>query len=146
MKKMISYAKNPFIWVIILLLVFLVLWRTDSKKELDIDVEKVDRRDIAEEVSGTARVAADEELDLSFEVSGVINEILVEEGDTVSSGDPLARLDTDIRESEVESAEANLRSAKAKMNELEAGLTEEDKEALETKVQSALVSMENAKS
>ncbi|MGM0628852.1 MAG: efflux RND transporter periplasmic adaptor subunit [Patescibacteria group bacterium] len=146
MKKMISYAKSPYIWVIILLLVFLVVWTTDSKKELDIDIEKVDRRDITEEVSGTARVAADEELDLSFEVSGVIDEIFVEEGDKVSLGDPLARLDTDMRKSEVESAEANLRSVKAKMDEMEAGLTREDREALETKVQSALVSMENAKS
>ncbi len=145
MSKFISYIKKPVVLIPIFLLTAVVVWQVTGDDTLDIDLEEVVRRDIVEEVSGTARVAVDDEISLSFEVSGTIEEVLVREGDTVSVGETLARLNTDLRMTEVGQARANLRAAEARLDELKRGLTSEDLAAAETRVRSAETSLENAK-
>jgi RND family efflux transporter MFP subunit len=145
MNKIFFYIKKPYIFLPILAIISIVVWKSTTEQELNIDIEEVIRRDVTEEVSGTARVSAEEELRLSFEIPGVIKEVFVDEGDQVKQGDSLVILNTDIRESEVSQAEANLRASQARLEELKSGLTLVDLEAAESKVRLAKTTLENYK-
>jgi HlyD family secretion protein len=63
--------------------------------------------------------------ELRFEIPGTVVEILVQEGDHVEAGAPLARLDDRDLQLAVEQARAALREAKAAYAQLEAGATPE---------------------
>jgi len=67
------------------------------------------RGDILAVYAGTAAIEALAEADVIAKVSGEIREILVEEGDDVSRGQILARLDGDKLRLELDQSKANLR-------------------------------------
>lgn len=81
----------------------------------------VARGDIAASVSGTGSIAAEQTLELAFPSSGTVVEVLVQEGDAVAAGQPLARLDTRDLELQVASAEASLESARAQLEQRRSG-------------------------
>src|SRR5262245_45331445 len=62
-------------------------------------------------VAGSGTVAAAQSLDLAFQPSGTVTQVLVKEGDTVSAGQALAQLDTRDLELQLASAQAALQSA-----------------------------------
>ncbi|SIS75992.1 efflux RND transporter periplasmic adaptor subunit [Paracoccus saliphilus] len=62
-------------------------------------------------LSGT--LEAKDSVDLGFRQSGRVTEVLIEEGDRVGKGDPLARLDSVQQEQGLKVAEASLASARA---------------------------------
>jgi RND family efflux transporter MFP subunit len=64
--------------------------------------------DIAAYYSGTATLEADERATIVFQTTGVVLEVLAEEGDFVEKGAVLARLETDRYRLEVARAEAEL--------------------------------------
>lgn len=66
------------------------------------------------------------QVDLAFGVEGLIADMLVEEGDRVAAGQVLARLDPSSFTYGLESAEANLNSARAKLAVLLAGNRQQD--------------------
>ncbi|GAB5558658.1 MAG: efflux RND transporter periplasmic adaptor subunit [Synoicihabitans sp.] len=79
---------------------------------------------LVERLSGTLR--ADNQVIIYPEFSGRIAEVLVDNGDNVTTGQPLARIDdTQIRE-QVRQAEAGYRIAQARLRQAEARLTEAD--------------------
>jgi len=59
---------------------------------------------------------------LAFQTAGRVAEVLVDEGQTIQSGQVLARLDTAIFQSNLAQAEASLAQARANLNSLEAAL------------------------
>lgn len=61
------------------------------------------------------------EVDLSFRVDGRIAELMVDEGDAVTAGQVLARLDPDPLTAELTEAEAAVRSQEAQVSLLQAG-------------------------
>ena len=67
------------------------------------------RGDIFAVYSGTAPIEAFADATVIAKVGGEVREILVEEGDDVTSGEVLARLDGDRLRLEMQQAEANLR-------------------------------------
>lgn len=67
------------------------------------------RGDIVAVYSGTAPIEAYAEADVIAKVGGEVREIFVEEGDDVSRGQILARLDGDRLRLELDQSEANLR-------------------------------------
>lgn len=82
---------------------------------------------LVERLSGTVR--ADNQVVIYPEFSGRIAEVLVENGDTVTTGQSLARIDdTQIRE-QVRQAEAGHRIAQARLRQAEARLAEADAQA-----------------
>ncbi len=145
MNKLILTLKKPIFWIPFLLVVVLIFWILSGGDGTGIEFEQAVERDVTEEVSGNARVSAEEEIDLSFEVSGVIREVLINEGDFVKSGDPIARLNTEIQSSEVRSARANLKAEEARLEEITSGLTGEDLRTAELKKENARTSFENTK-
>jgi multidrug resistance efflux pump len=64
--------------------------------------------------------------DLSLKASGTVDEILVQEGDLVESGQLIARLDSERQVISIAQAEASVRSAQARIDELRAGSRPEE--------------------
>jgi HlyD family secretion protein len=79
------------------------------------------------------------DVNLSFQTGGTVAEILVSEGDTVSEGDPLIRLESDDVELAVQQAEARLVSAQAALNlaRNQLALAEAGIDTAQTQVESA---------
>ena len=74
-----------------------------------VEVGTPTRGDIVAVYSGTAPIEAFAEADVIAKVAGEVREILVEEGDDVSKGQILARLDGDRLRLELNQSQANLR-------------------------------------
>jgi HlyD family secretion protein len=79
-----------------------------EESDLVQDETEVTTADLSVTVSGTGTLTSIREVVLSFETSGVVQEILVEAGQPVSAGDILARLDTTDLEAAVRDAEIAL--------------------------------------
>lgn len=77
-------------------------------------------------VSATGEVMPVDESSLSFPLAGQVVELLVEEGQEVSEGDVIARLDTTLLEARVAEAEAALAIAEANLERTRAGSREEE--------------------
>ncbi|MCO6491658.1 MAG: efflux RND transporter periplasmic adaptor subunit [Phaeodactylibacter sp.] len=110
---------NALIFVLLAVIVALVgflIWRNQSKpKGEKVAVEKAEKRTITEKVSASGKVFPQTEVKISSDVSGEIVELLVEEGDSVVSGQLLARIDPDAYQSQVERGVAGVNTAKAQM-------------------------------
>lgn len=86
---------------------------SSEKEEKDpsvpVEVQEVISGDIAAYFTGTATVEAEEETEVVAKVSGVVERLMVEEGDYVKAGDALATLDDEVLKVQLEQAEANLK-------------------------------------
>ncbi|MCB0661179.1 MAG: efflux RND transporter periplasmic adaptor subunit [Saprospiraceae bacterium] len=85
----------------------------NRNKGEEVEVEKVEKRTIRETVAASGKVFPVTEVKISSDVSGEIVALLVEEGDSVKSGQLLAQIDPDAYESQVERGMAQVNSAKA---------------------------------
>lgn len=107
----------------------------------------VERGDLVASVSGSGSIAALQTLDLTFEASGRVAEVLVEAGTSVEAGQELARIDDRTLRSQVATAEANLRSAQAQLEQTRAGnATPEELAASEASVANAVAQLEQTRS
>lgn len=83
---------------------------------IPVEVAPVSRRDIEASYAGTASLEAPEEAQVVAKTSGVLLQLLTEEGQQVKAGDVLARIDPDRARLEVARAEATLRKLEAEFN------------------------------
>ncbi|MEZ9048815.1 MULTISPECIES: efflux RND transporter periplasmic adaptor subunit [unclassified Vibrio] len=67
-------------------------------------------------------VKAGQQANLGFELAGKVNEILVDVGDTVTTGQPLIRLDTQLLETESSQLKAQAEEVKAQLSLVAANL------------------------
>lgn len=74
------------------------------------------------DVIAEGRIVPARDASLSFPVSGIVEEILVAEGDHIAEGDPLIKLDADSQESALRQAQAGLSVAEAQLVSAEAQL------------------------
>lgn len=89
-------------------------------------------------VEGTGDITTAREASLTFSSSGKVEEMLVEQGDHVEAGQPLARQDTSILKLKVAQAEASLQSAQAHLEDLMAQPSAEDVASAEAAYYNAL--------
>lgn len=82
--------------------------KKDEKVVVPVEVGTVIEGDIAAYLTGTATIEAEEETEVVAKVGGVVEEILVEEGDVVRAGQVLAKLDDEKISVELAQARANL--------------------------------------
>lgn len=85
--------------------------KADDDKEqvaVPVEVETVNLATVFAAYNGTTTLEADREADVVAKTSGVVLEILVEEGDPVAEGQVVARLDRERLELELARAEATL--------------------------------------
>jgi len=78
------------------------------------------------QVDFTGRVEARRTTDLSFELNGKVESIAVDEGDAVTAGQVIARLDTALLQTQRTKAAAELAEAQAELDEMIAGPRVED--------------------
>jgi HlyD family secretion protein len=107
------------IWGLIILLVLLIAAaaikaRKKPKGEL-VETEKVALRDIRELVSASGKIFPEKEIKISSDVSGEIVELYVEEGDSVKTGQILAKIDPEAYVSAVDRANATLSGSKSEL-------------------------------
>jgi HlyD family secretion protein len=120
------------LWTLGLLLVcgLALLWAAQGQAQKQQAARVVVAPVVRKEVSaGRSFVGTVEPLRLSTvgsAVAGRIEELLVEEGDRVTKGQPLARLRTQIIRAELATAEADLRLREAELEELKNGSRPEE--------------------
>lgn len=115
---------------LIILLVGASMWRSRTKGRGEkVTVESVERRTIEETVSASGRIFPETEVNISSDVSGEVVELYVEEGDSVTLGQLLARVDPDAFQSAVDRGRASVDNAKAQQANAQAGV-ERNKAAL----------------
>lgn len=102
----------------------------EKKNEaVPVEVEAVATRRIAASYSGTANLEVPADAQVVAKTGGVLLRVLVEEGDTVQAGQPLAQIDPERTRLEVARAEATMRRLQANF--------ERSKELFERKLVSA---------
>ncbi len=102
--------------VVIVALVGFAIWKNKSKPTGEkVTVEKAEKRTIKEMVAASGKVFPQTEVKISSDVSGEIVELYVEEGDSVVSGQTLAKIDPDAYISQVERGNAQVNSSKANL-------------------------------
>lgn len=78
-------------------------------------MENVERRNIVETVSASGKIFPETEIKISSDVSGEIVELYVREGDSVHTGQILARVNADAYESAVERSRAGVNVARTQV-------------------------------
>ncbi|MCD6555177.1 MAG: efflux RND transporter periplasmic adaptor subunit [Anaerolineae bacterium] len=110
--------------------------------EAEWEVVSVKRGDLETNVSATGSIAAKSEVSLSFKTAGRVAEVLVTEGERVTRGQVLARLDTQDLDLQVAQAQASLDSSLAQLKQVQAGPSKEDIAAAEANLASAQANLE----
>ena len=117
-------------------------FKTEAPKFLLFPVE---RGSLQEIVKVRGEVVTQKDFDLEFPFSGIIESVFVKEGQPVSQGDPLIKLETIDFQLEKQNLEALLAQKQANLEKLLAGATPEDIRVAETKVKNAETALEDAK-
>ncbi len=85
----------------------------NKPKGVEVTVEEAENRTILETVTASGKIFPETEVKISSDVSGEIVELYIQEGDSVYTGQILAKIDPDTYESTVERGRASVNSAKA---------------------------------
>ena len=84
----------------------------EAPAAIPVEAQMVERGVATAQISSTAALEAEDEATVVARVGGVVTELLVEEGQYVQKGQPLARLDDERLRLEVERAETALKQLK----------------------------------
>ena len=107
----------------------------------------VQKGDIALYVTGTGNLALSDSQNLAFEIAGTVAEVLVEEGDSVTEGQVLAKLDTSEWDKQIKTLEKTQETAKRNLTTKEDDLTTAQRQISEKEmvVKTAELAVESAK-
>lgn len=112
--------------------------------EEEYSLAKVTIGTVSEEVSEVGAVKRGEKINLTFKNTGRVEKIYVEVGDTVGTGQRLAKYDTTDLYIKREAAKATLGVAKANLNKLIAGSSKEEIKLVQTTLANAKVAYKDA--
>ena len=124
---MLNTLKKKKVWIPLLILILAITGYfttiANSDKDIYVDAELVELRDIVHKVNASGKIQPEKEVQITSTITGWITEITVMEGDTVEPGQHLISIDEkQIRPrynnalSQVKSSEANLWKVKSQMN------------------------------
>jgi HlyD family secretion protein len=119
--KRLARKKKYLIWLIIILAV-VVLFKVTVLAPAKVTVVKVEKRDLAAEVYGNGTVEAKVVVGISSKITGRIVELYADQGDNVTRGQLLARLESDDLVQQQLQSEAGVNRAAANLNVEQAGL------------------------
>ena len=116
---------------VVLITVGIIGWRTIAAGSAEAQAPQgetaaVRRGALTASVDATGSLTPHSQVSLAFETSGRVAEVLVEEGQLVKAGQPVARLETDELELQGAQAEAALAGARAQLAQLTASPRSED--------------------
>ena len=100
--------------LVILALAFVLKYFKDanSKEIVDYDVETPFYTSINTKAVATGKLNPEEEIELKPQISGIVDDILVEEGDVVKKGDLIAKIRVVPNEQNLASAQSRIASAR----------------------------------
>ncbi len=113
-----SKKKRFFIWGSIALIIILLIVAVTQKKgtgETKVTTELVKSRTIVESVSANGKIQPEVDVKISPYISGEVVELYVKEGEKVTKGKLLAKIDPEIYISSYERTEASLQMQKANL-------------------------------
>jgi len=127
MNKILKYL----LIIVGVLIVFIIIAKSTgligSEAFLKISTEKVQKRTIIETIVANGKIQPKTEVKISADVSGEIIELFVEDGDSVTQGQLLLKINPDIYQSTIERLDASVNSSKAQLAQSEASLIEKEK-------------------
>ncbi len=107
--------------VLIVLLVILSKVGAFGKDEgIKVTAEKVQKRTITETVNASGKIFPEDEVKVSPDISGVITELNVQEGDTVKKGQLLVRIDPDVYNIQRSQAASGVAQSQAQVSSVQA--------------------------
>ncbi|MCL5996909.1 MAG: HlyD family efflux transporter periplasmic adaptor subunit [Chloroflexi bacterium] len=125
------------VWVTLLLVSGCTLFGSDDASTLpETDLAAAPVTD-GSNVVAAAKIVPSRSATLALPVGGAVVDILVNEGATVKTGQPILRLDSRRQAIGVARAESNLRRATARLDELKAGPRQQEIEAARASVDAA---------
>ena len=102
-----------------------------------VTVAAVATRDIAPAIQGVGTVEAKKVVSAGSKITGRVVSVLVDQGDTITAGQLIARLDDAQYRADMDRAEATVRAADAQLRDLLAGARAEEIEQLRARLSSA---------
>lgn len=141
------FTKKRIIWMsALLVLVLLIAYGIFGRKSAptNVQTDTVKRQNLEQTVLTTGQVVSSVDLNLSFQGSGVVRQILVKEGDKVVLGQTLATLNTASAAASLTSAAGALAQARANYDRVVSGSTSEDVAVSKAAVASAQITLDNA--
>ncbi len=107
--------------------------------------EKVQRSNLVASVNSSGSVQPASDVNLTFQSSGPVQSIMVQNGDVVMTGTVLAQLNTDDLKLQMEQSQANLNQAKANLDKVKAGPSAKDIANAQAALDSAKASLDKVK-
>lgn len=145
MKNFIKKHKKLIVIIVVIIIAIGGYFFFTRDKEQKIDFIAAKKGNVTQEVSATGHVDPATSVDLAFEKGGKVSAVYVSVGDKVSAGQILATLNNADIIAQINSAEANLKSQQAKLEELKKGTKLEEIRVYEVKVQNAKIALDDAK-
>jgi len=136
--------RNKIIFVSIAIVIFVVILSSSNNGGEEVNLVKVIRGNVVQEVSETGQLKKGEKIDLSFSNSGRIEKIYVSVGQDVKKGDALMKLETRELEIQLLEAKASLAISQAKLDKLVAGASIQEIQKKQTVLSNAEISLKNA--
>lgn len=157
---MLNILKKKKVWIplftLIIIIVGYFISGSSDEKELRVEVELVQSREIVQKVNASGKIQPEEAVQITSTITGWITQITVMEGDTVEPGQHLISIDEkQIRPrynnalSQVKSSEANLRKVQSQMDRTQSLfsqklISKQELEQIEASYQIALSQSEQA--
>jgi len=137
-------TKLIFGFILILIIAGLGYKYFSGEEESPYDFALAEKGEIIQKVSATGQIMPAKKLNLQYEISGKIENILTEVGDTAKAGQTLIRLDADELNAQALEVKAGRDIAQATLDKLLAGASLEENKVYETDVENAQIALENA--
>ncbi|MBA4250546.1 MAG: efflux RND transporter periplasmic adaptor subunit [Chlorobiaceae bacterium] len=102
--------------VLVLGLILLVIIQGSKEEIITVQTEKVEKRNITQNVTATGKIQPEFSVIITPEVTGEVMALTVKEGDDVKKGQVLLRIKADTYLAQKERVEANLQSARASLS------------------------------
>ena len=113
-----KYLKYLGIGVLILGFLFSMAYyiQTNSRSAITYETATLSKQTIEEKIVATGSVIPEDEVNIVPQISGIIDEIFVEEGDEVVAGDLLAKIKVVPNEQALNSAEGRVKTSRIVLN------------------------------
>lgn len=141
-KPFFKSKKFIIIASVIGVLILLLVVKGQQKPIPEFSSAAVEQTTLVQSVSETGSVVADLEVSYGFEISGRVTQVLHRVGDTVKTGDVIARLNTTKEVARLNEARSALASAQAQLNLKVVGASDQEIEKSLASVEQALADKE----
>ena len=108
-----TYYFHCFVLTIGTILSFFIFFIKSNKKDVTIyETTQLKKETIQTKIVATGKVIPEDEVEIKPQIAGIIDKILVKEGDQVKAGDLLVKIKVVPNEQTLNSAEGRVKSAK----------------------------------